>query len=86
MQTFLGLLRDVGRYEGLAIYVGIPSLILAYEWDLRNLCPLTQWLNLKLCFSWVLLRTRGSLIWTRQGQLDVEENRLNKIVFRDISF
>ena len=25
-----------------AIYVGIPSLILANEWDLRHLCPLTQ--------------------------------------------
>ena len=25
-----------------AIYVGIPSLILANEWDLRHLCPLSQ--------------------------------------------
>ena len=36
---WLGWLMDVGRYEGVAPSMGIPSLILANEWELRHLCP-----------------------------------------------
>ena len=46
-----------------AIYVGIPSLILANEWGLRHLCPLTQPVA-ELNFSWRrAARAHRSLIW-----------------------
>ena len=55
MPTFLGLLRDVGRYEGLA-----PSMwaFPAWFWRMNRTCAiyvplLSPWLKFKLCFSWV---------------------------------